>query len=57
MEAAGWGIILFIIIMLAVGGAVHLSSDFRHFDEVVKQCKKQGFIQNQTTRITCKVEE
>ena len=42
---------------LAIFGVVFLVMDFRHFSDVVKQCEKQGFIQNNTTRIQCRVEK
>ena len=42
---------------LAVFGAMFLVMDFRHFSDVAKQCDKQGYIQNETTRIQCRVEK
>ena len=44
------------LIILAVFGSLFLTMDFRHYNEIHNQCKEQGFIQNETTRITCKVE-
>ena len=49
-------IIAVALIVLATLGSVHLAMDFRHFDDVEKQCKAQGYIQNQTTRILCSIE-
>ena len=52
-----FGIIVFVaLVTLATFGGVHLAMDFRHFSEVEKQCKAQGYIQNQTTRILCSIE-
>lgn len=31
--------------------------DYRDFDNIVKQCEKQGFIQDKTIRIACTVEK
>lgn len=45
------------LITLAVFGVVFLAMDYRHFSDVAKQCEKQGFIQNNTTRIQCRVEK
>jgi len=50
------GLVTTVVVVLAAGGVVHLALDFRHYSELYKQCKEQGFVQNQTTRITCKVE-
>ena len=43
--------------VLAFFGVVFLAMDYRHFSDVAKQCEKQGFIQNNTTRIQCRVEK
>ena len=45
------------LITFAVFGVVFLAMDYRHFSDVTKQCEKQGFIQNNTTRIQCRVEK
>jgi hypothetical protein len=45
------------LLALAVFGAMFLVMDFRHFRDVATQCEKQGFIQNNTTRIQCRVEK
>ena len=50
------GLVVTVVVFLAAGGVVHLAMDFRHYNDLYKQCKEQGFVQNQTTRITCKVE-
>ena len=44
------------VFTLAVFGCMFLAMDYRHFSDVAKQCEKQGFIQNNTTRIQCRVE-
>jgi hypothetical protein len=48
--------IIFVVIALAAFGGVSLLTDNRHFSGIEAQCKQQGYIQNQTTRIFCKVE-
>jgi len=45
-----------VFLVLSTIGVFHISKDFRHYDQILRQCQKQGFIQNETTRITCKVE-
>jgi hypothetical protein len=49
-------IILAALVTLSAFGSVYLAMDFRHFSEVERQCKEQGYIQNQTTRILCSIE-
>ena len=52
------GLILWCVVaMLAVFGVGHLTMDFRHFEEIAAQCEKQGYIQNDTTRIICTKEK
>ena len=52
------GLVLFIAMgVLAVFGVAHLTMDFRHFKEIAAQCEKQGYIQNDTTRIICTKEK
>jgi hypothetical protein len=48
---AGW------IVIATLVTAQFAVLDYREFDVVVKQCEKQGFIQNTKTRIMCKLEE
>lgn len=31
--------------------------DYREFSNVVKQCEKQGFIQDKTIRVSCSVDK
>ena len=50
-------VVIVLALVLAVFGALHLSMDFRHYNEVFKQCNEQGYIQNKTTRIKCAVEK
>ena len=50
-------IVVAILTVLCAFGAVHLLSDVRHFDEVVKQCKEQGYIQNDKVRVMCSLEK
>lgn len=44
------GAIIFFVFMI---GIEHMFSDYRHFDKITKQCTEQGFIQNETVRISC----
>ena len=46
-----------IVLILAGVGIEHIASDYRYFGDIVKHCEKQGYIQNETTRIQCKVEK
>lgn len=43
-------------LVLATYGGMYLTMDYRHFREIERHCAAQGYIQNQTTRITCTVE-
>lgn len=56
IDAVLYGTIGSGLIILAVFGSLFLTMDFRHYNKIHNQCKEQGFIQNRTTRITCKVE-
>lgn len=51
-----FGIFVALLICFAVLGIIFISMDFRYYGDIYKQCKEQSFIQNKTTRITCKVE-
>ena len=48
---------VFVTVCLAVCGVVFIFTDTRHFNAIEAQCKQQGYIQNETTRILCSVEE
>lgn len=52
------GIVVVVVVgsILAAIGVTHIAMDFRHFDEIEKQCKDQGYIQNKTVRIKCQKE-
>ena len=51
-------VVLFcLVIFFGVRGIVYTITDFRHFGTVEKQCNSQGYIQNETVRINCQVEE
>jgi hypothetical protein len=50
-------VVLVLVLVLAVFGTLHLSMDFRHFDSIVAQCEKQGYIQNNTVRLMCTKEK
>lgn len=50
------GLIVVGTLVLATFGGMYLVMDYRHFREIERHCTAQGYIQNQTTRITCAVE-
>ena len=52
-------VFIFVVILasLSAVGIISLVTDSRHFSDIEAQCKQQGYIQNKTTRIMCKVEE
>jgi hypothetical protein len=50
-------VVMVLVGVLATFGVMYLAMDFRHYNEVVKQCNEQGYIQNKTTRIKCAVEK
>lgn len=57
MDEPVFGVLIVVgTLVLATLGGVHLAMDFRHFREIERHCTAQGYIQNQTTRITCTVE-
>jgi hypothetical protein len=56
-DSPGSIIIALLIVALAVFGIISLVTDNRYFKDIESQCKQQGYIQNKTTRIMCKVEE
>lgn len=52
-----FAILLVCVSTLALIGAIFLSNDFRHFNHIVEQCEKNGFVQNETIRVMCHREE
>lgn len=50
---------LFIVLVgfLAMAGVAHMVGDYRHFDQIVRDCKERGFIQNENIRMKCVVED
>jgi len=44
------------VLALACFGVIFIAGDFRHFDEIAKQCTRQGYIQDNTIRIICQKE-
>ena len=50
-------VVMLTVLFLAGAGIERFAVDYRHFGDIVKQCEKQGYIQNTTTRIQCKVEK
>lgn len=50
-------ILVFVLLVGLVALGVLTFADLRHFDTVVQQCEKQGYIQNDTKRIFCSVEK
>lgn len=58
MDDMFFPVVFFITIgVLAVFGGVHIVMDFRHFNQIVAQCEKQGYIQNDTVRVMCTKEK
>jgi|688.fasta_scaffold529982_2 hypothetical protein len=61
MDDAPGAIPVFIAVVvlaaLSAVGIIAIFTDNRHFGDIESQCKQQGYIQNKTTRIMCKVEE
>ena len=51
-------LILVLLLFLILSGLsiAFIASDFRDFNLIKKECNTQGYIQNDTTRIYCKVE-
>jgi len=43
-------------VFLVLIGMFFLMGDFRHFDQLVKQCTELGYVQDNKIRITCSVE-
>ena len=48
--------IIFIVCVLMTVGVAHLVGDYRHFDQITRDCKERGFIQNEVIRLNCSVE-
>lgn len=53
MEEVFTIVVILCVFILAVFGVTLLAGDYRLFDNIVKQCETQGYIQNQTIRLTC----
>lgn len=49
-------LLLVVIGFLTLLGALHLTQDYRLFDDVADQCKQYGYIQNEHYRIICNLE-
>lgn len=56
MDTFGAMIVLTLVVMSMVVSAIFISNDYRHFNQVVKQCTERGYIQNDHVRILCKPE-
>ena len=50
-------IVVVAVLVLAGIGVADIGLDARAFSAIERQCKEQGYIQNDTTRIICKLEE
>lgn len=50
---------IFVIIFagFAAVGMTATMLDLRHFDTIVKECKEQGYVQDDTTRVLCVVQK
>lgn len=52
------GIILVASFAITTTVAINFTmTDYRDFSSVVKQCEKQGFIQDKTIRVSCSLEK
>jgi len=52
------GIILVTWFAIATAFVVQFAIvDYRDFSKIVKQCEKQGFIQDKTIRVSCSVDK
>ena len=57
MEDFATCVLVTVVVLLATLGVGVLVMDLRHYPEIVKQCKENGRIQNNSIRILCQVEE
>lgn len=57
MEEA-FGITLLVWFVIATTCTIQFAIiDYRDFNSIVKQCEKQGFIQDKTIRVSCSLEK
>lgn len=49
-------VLLVAIGFLTILGALHLTQDYRHFDDLADQCRRYEYIQNDHYRIVCHLE-
>jgi hypothetical protein len=56
-DAPFLGLVVLIVVVFAAIGVCTALMDFRYFGHLEQQCKTQGYIQNETVRINCQVEE
>jgi hypothetical protein len=57
MEEIG-GVILVVWFAIATTFTIQFAiTDYRNFNSIVKQCEKQGFIQDNTVRVSCTVKK
>lgn len=56
-EAIGVPIVVIVVGTLIGAGIGHFALDYRHFDQIKRDCTERGFIQNDKVRINCSVEE
>ena len=57
MDEVFGAIVVIAILVLAGIGIAYITIDTRPFSSIEKQCKEQGYIQDNKTRIICKLEE
>lgn len=51
------GLCLIVVAFTLLGlGATHLVIDYRTFNEITAECRKNGYVQNNSTRVFCVVE-
>ena len=52
------GIILVASFAITTSVAINFTvTDYRDFSNIVKQCEKQGFVQDKTIRVSCSVDK
>lgn len=49
-------IVIVVVVVLATVGVYTLNADVRHFNNVIRDCRTQGYVQDKTTRLICYVE-
>jgi hypothetical protein len=50
-------LLLMVCVFFCLMGVLFVFSDFRHFENILINCKEKGYIQNKSTRILCMVDD